>query len=95
VQPAQLRAPPRCQRRRGALATIEVDHVVATGAWRRGVAGALDRVRRRAEAGLERGLPAPEAALLRGMVLGQDEQLSDEVRTEFEPALAHLLSVRP
>jgi len=84
----------RYQRRRGALAAMEVDRFEATGAWRGGVAGALDRVRRRAESGLERGLPPPEAALLRGMVLGQDERLSDEVRTEFEHAgLAHLLAV--
>ena len=40
------------------------------------------------------GLPATEAALLRGMVLGQDEQLSDEVRTDFQRSgLAHLLAV--
>ena len=47
-----------------------------TGARRGGVAGALDGVRRRAEAGLARGLPGEEAALLRGMVLGQDEALT-------------------
>ena len=39
------------------------------------------RTRRRAEAGLGRGLAAPEAALLAGMVLGQDERLSEAVRT--------------
>ena len=56
--------------------------------------GALDRVRRRAEVGLARGLPAKEAALLRGMVLGQDERLSEAVRTDFQRSgLAHLLAV--
>ena len=51
-------------------------------------------MRRRAEAGLGRGLAAPEAALLSGMVLGEDERLSDEVRTDFERwGLAHLLAV--
>jgi competence protein ComEC len=82
------------QRRRGAHAALEVDRLRATGAWRAGVPGALDSVRRRAEAGLARGLDPPEAALLRGMVLGQDERLSDNVRTDFQRSgLAHLLAV--
>jgi competence protein ComEC len=84
------------QRRRGAQAALEVDRWRATGASRGGLPGALDAVRRRAEAGLGRGLAPPEAALLAGMVLGQDERLSEEVRTDFERSgLAHLLSVRP
>ena len=56
----------------------------------RGAPGRSTRVRRRAEAGLARGLPAKEAALLRGMVLGQDERLSEAVRTDFQRSgLAH------
>src|SRR4051794_6312225 len=82
------------QRRRGAHAALEVDRLRRTGAWRGGVAGALGRVRRRAEVGLARGLPAKEGALLRGMVLGQDERLSQVVRTEFQRSgLAHILAV--
>ncbi len=82
------------QARRGAHAALEVDRFAATGVWRGGVAGALDRVRRRAEAGLVRGLPDEEASLLRGMVLGQDERLGEDVRTEFQRSgLAHLLAV--
>ncbi len=82
------------QARRGAHAALEVDSFRPTGAWRGGVAGALDRVRRRAEAGLVRGLPEAEASLLRGMVLGQDERLSEAVRTDFQRSgLAHLLAV--
>jgi competence protein ComEC len=82
------------QRRRGAHAALEVDRMRRTGAWRGGLAGALDRVRRRAEVGLARGLPAKEAALLRGMVLGQDERLSEAVRTDFQRSgLAHILAV--
>ena len=82
------------QARRGAHAAVEADRFAATGEWRDGVAGALDRVRRRAEAGLVRGLPDEEASLLRGMVLGQDERLSEEVRTDFQRSgLAHLLAV--
>ena len=84
----------RFQARRGAHAALEVDRMRVTAAWRGGVAGALDRVRRRAEAGLARGLRAEEAALLRGMVLGQDERLTETVRTEFQRSgLAHLLAV--
>src|SRR5690348_252720 len=51
------------QHRRGALAAIESEAVRATGARRGGLAGALDSARRRAEAGFDRGLRAPEAAL--------------------------------
>ena len=82
------------QARRGAHAALEVDRIRATGEWRGGPAGALDRVRRRAEAGLARSLPREEASLLRGMVLGQDERLSETVRTDFQRSgLAHLLAV--
>jgi competence protein ComEC len=82
------------QHRRGALAAIAADAVRATGARRGGLAGALDSARRRAEAGLDRGLAAPEAALMRGMVLGEDERLSDDVRAEFQRSgLAHILAV--
>ena len=82
------------QRRRGANAAVEVTSMRRTGARRGGVAGIVDGARRRAEAGLARGLPEPEAALLRGMVLGQDERLADDVRDEFERSgLAHVLAV--
>jgi competence protein ComEC len=82
------------QRRRGALAAIETSRVRATGERRGGLAGIVDAARRRAEDGLERGLAEPEAALLRGMVLGQDEQLSDDVRDDFKRSgLAHVLAV--
>jgi competence protein ComEC len=82
------------QRRRGALAALDARSLRATGARRGGLAGVLDSVRRRAERGLERGLAPPEAALLRGMVLGQDERLTDDVRTDFQRSgLAHILAV--
>ncbi len=56
--------------------------------------GALDAVRRRAEHGLEHGLHRGEADLLRGMVLGEDERLEPEVKTDFQRSgLAHLLAV--
>jgi competence protein ComEC len=82
------------QRRRGAMAALDASTLDRTGARRGGIAGALDTVRRRAERGIEAGLPAPQAALLRGMVLGQDERLTDEVRTDFQRSgLAHVLAV--
>jgi competence protein ComEC len=82
------------QRPRGATAAIEVDELRLTGERRGGLAGALDAVRRRAEAGLERGLRPDEADLVRGMVLGQDDRLADDVREDFKRSgLAHLLAV--
>ena len=82
------------QRPRGAGAAIDARVVRRTGDRRGGLAGALDSVRRRAERGLERGLHEEDAALLRGMVLGQDERLTDAVRDEFQVSgLAHLLAV--
>jgi competence protein ComEC len=82
------------QGRRGALAAIEVARFRATGEQRRGLPGVVDGARRRAEVGLGRGLADPEAALLRGMVLGQDEQLGDDVRDDFKRSgLAHVLAV--
>ena len=51
-------------------------------------------MRRRAERGLAQGLEPPEAALLRGMVLGEDERLSEDVRDDFQRSgLAHILAV--
>jgi competence protein ComEC len=82
------------QGRRGALAALEVSRFTATGERRGGLAGVVDAVRRRAEAGLARGLDRQEAALLRGMVLGQDEALTDDVRDDFKQSgLAHILAV--
>jgi len=82
------------QRRRGAHAAIEVDGWRATGRSRGGAAGALDAARERAARGLGAGLPLAEAALLRGLVLGQDEAIADDVRTDFQRSgLAHLLAV--
>ena len=82
------------QRRRGAGAALEVSGLRRTGERRGGLAGVVDTVRRRAEAGLVRGLRQEEAALLRGMVLGQDERLTDDVRDEFKRSgLAHVLAV--
>ena len=64
-----------------------------TGRRRGGIAGTVDAIRGRAERGLDAGLARPEAALARGMVLGQDERLSDTARTDFQRSgLAHILA---
>ncbi len=82
------------QRRRGADAAVDVDRLRLTGERRGGLAGLVDAARRRAERGLARGLREEQAALLRGMVLGQDERLDESVRDEFERSgLAHILAV--
>jgi competence protein ComEC len=81
-------------RQRGVSAELFLDRARATGGRRGGVAGVLDRMRERAEHGVAAGLPAPEAALARGMVLGQDEEIDDATRQDWRDAgLAHLLAV--
>jgi competence protein ComEC len=80
-------------RPRGAHAVLRIRFVRATGRRRGGLAGAVDAIRRRAEAGLDGGLDPPEAALARGMVLGQDERLSAAARDDFQRSgLAHILA---
>ncbi len=51
-------------------------------------------IRARAEAGLEGGMPAREAALARGFVLGEDEAVDPETEEAFRRSgLSHLLAV--
>ncbi len=89
-----LRSFDRIQRRRGALAGVRVARLRPTGTRRGGVPGALDTVRRRAEAGLGTGLPHAEAALLAGMVLGRDDEIDQPTRDAFQASgLAHILAV--
>jgi competence protein ComEC len=91
---AQLGFADAYQRPRNAHAAIDAPRVIATGMRRGGLAGWLDGVRRRAERGLEERLAVPEAALLRGMVLGEDERLGPEVKDDFQASgLAHILAV--
>ena len=53
----------------------------------------LDGVRARTERALTGGVPAPQGALARGMVLGQDGALTDDVREDFRATgLAHLVA---
>ena len=81
-------------RRRGVAAELFVDRARPTGRRRGGVAGLLDSMRRRAERAVAAGLPAAEAALARGMVLGQDEEIDEATRQDWrDSGLAHLLAV--
>ena len=51
-------------------------------------------IRERAAAGLGRGMPAREAALARGFVLGEDEEIDEGTKEDFRRAgLSHLLAV--
>ena len=53
-----------------------------------------DGIRERAETALESGMPPREAALARGFVLGQDEQIDDATVEDFRRSgLSHLLAV--
>jgi competence protein ComEC len=80
-------------RARGVHAQLRADALVATGRVRGGVAGVVDGVRSRAQAALHTGVPPPVAALLRGMALGDDAALSDDVRDEFRASgLSHLVA---
>lgn len=65
-----------------------------TGMRRGGLAGVVDGIRRRADDALESGTPEPEAALLRGFLLGEDDRIDPAAVDDFKRAgLAHLLAV--
>ncbi|MEY2441910.1 MAG: competence protein ComEC, partial [bacterium] len=81
------------ERRRNAHALLRAQRIRATGRRRGGLLGALDAVRSRTERALTVGLPPPQGALARGMVLGQDAALTDDVREDFRATgLAHLVA---
>jgi competence protein ComEC len=79
---------------RGVVAELDLEAVEATGGRRGGLAGVLDRMRLRAEEALGQGLEPDDAALARGMVIGQDQEIDELVRDDFRRAgLAHILAV--
>jgi competence protein ComEC len=56
--------------------------------------GSSDAIRERAADGLGRGMPEREAALARGFVLGEDEEIDERTEEDFRRAgLSHLLAV--
>src|ERR687884_332496 len=59
------------------------------GAW-----GVVDRMRRRGERALDAGMGHEQAAVARGMVLGEDERIDPLLRDDFRRSgLAHVLAV--
>jgi competence protein ComEC len=78
---------------RGVHAQLRADELVDTGLERGGWAGIVDGLRARAQAALDEGVPWQQAALLRGMALGDDAALPDQVRDEFRASgLSHLVA---
>ncbi|MBI5106871.1 MAG: ComEC/Rec2 family competence protein, partial [Solirubrobacterales bacterium] len=89
----RLRAPDLAAQAVHAHATLRAKVVRPTGRRRGGLAGVVDGIRRRAERALAHGPPPAEGALLRGMVLGQDDALPDDLREAFRAAgLSHLVA---
>jgi competence protein ComEC len=81
------------ERRRNAHALVRAASIFAPGPRRGGVMGALDTIRRRTERALTSGVPPPQGALVRGMVLGQDEALPADMRESFRATgLTHLVA---
>jgi competence protein ComEC len=81
-------------RRRGIAFELALDSLAPTGLRRTGIAGAIDSMRARAEAALGAHLSSPNAALARGMVLGEDEAIDPLERDDFRRSgLAHVLAV--
>jgi competence protein ComEC len=80
--------------RRGVAGELMLDRARPTGKRRGGIAGALDRMRDRAERAVSAGMDESDGALLRGMVLGQDQAIDAALREDFrDSGLAHLLAV--
>ena len=86
-----LRPPDLAGRAVHAHATLRATALTPTGRRRGGALGVVDGVRRRAERVLDGHLPTAEAALLRGMVLGDDAAMPGDVHDAFVAAgLSHL-----
>jgi competence protein ComEC len=82
-------------RRRGVAGELLLDERARrTGSRRGGLAGALDGMREQAQRAVVAGMSPADGALLRGMVLGQDEAIDTALRDDFrDSGLAHLLAV--
>jgi competence protein ComEC len=85
---------PAYLRRRGIRFQLALERLRPGGPPRGGPAGVVDSLRRRAEHGVAAGLDEGDGALAMGMVLGEDQRLSPEVRDDFRRSgLSHLLAV--
>ena len=79
-------------RSRGIGREVRVESLQLIGR-RSGIAGVVDSMRRRAEAGIDAALRRDLAALARGMVLGEDGDVAENTRDDFRRSgLAHLLA---
>jgi competence protein ComEC len=84
---------------RGWLARRGVHVVLEGGAWRQvgrrgGIGGVSDRLRAHVSRAIAPGLTGERRAVLAGIVLGEDEGLSEELRDNFKDSgLYHLLAV--
>jgi competence protein ComEC len=80
-------------RRRGVHVVLRVDEWRVVGR-RGGLGGLADRLRRRIQTSVARGLRGDRAAVVEGVVLGDDGGLADGLRARFRAAgLYHLLAV--
>jgi competence protein ComEC len=80
-------------RRHGVHVVLFVDRWRIVGR-RGGVGGVADALRRKLQGSVARGLTGYRAAVLEGVVLGEDSGLSEELRRRFRAAgLYHLLAV--
>jgi competence protein ComEC len=80
-------------RRHGVHVVLLVDRWRIVGR-RGGLGGVADALRRRLQSSVARGLTGYRAAVLEGVVLGEDSGLSDELRRRFRASgLYHLLAV--
>ncbi len=78
--------------RNGIQVVLEAPWLTVTGR-RGGLAGASDRVRRFLATGMGEGMGTSQQALVRGVVLGEDEALDEELLDRFrDSGLFHLLS---
>lgn len=80
--------------RRGIAIVLAARRAIVTEQTRGGVFGAVDSIRRRAESALSTAMRPTEAALARGFVLGQDQEIPLQTEMEFRRSgLTHLLAV--
>jgi competence protein ComEC len=83
----------RWLRRQGVHVVVHADRFRVVGR-RGGLAGLADRLRARLARSMAPGLRGERRAVLAGVVLGEDEGLSDELRDSFRASgLYHLLAV--
>ena len=80
--------------RRGIAMVLRAATIERRAGHRGGPAGIVDRLRDRADEALGREVPAREAALSRGFVLGDDSEVDPRTVDDFrDSGLAHLLAV--